>query len=118
MRRRRRSARSTSHSLMGYVVPNLNRFQGSALHEAETWSEMSRAERTAFFFKHYAGGYNSSNFTVDSARFPFLDKTISWYGSMNIPHIEVRSLPFDNPREALAQIRQFLGLRQGVQTVL
>ena len=104
------NGRSTSHSLMGYVVPNLNRFQGSALHEAETWSEMSRAERTAFFFKHYAGGYTSNNFEVDTRAHPWADKAVSWYGEhLRIPHIEIRSAPFDNPREAMAKIHELRG---------
>ena len=100
--------RTTAHSLLKEVIipkPGYN-WTGEAATEVQRWGQMTLQERTAFFFKHYAGGYNSSNFTVDSARFPFLDKTISWYGSMNIPHIEVRSLPFDNPREALAEMNR------------
>lgn len=99
--------RTRAHSLMDLVVPTENAGWGEAERATvERWSELSRAERTAFFFAHYRGGHQASNFRVDSTRFPFLDGTISWYGSMNIPHIEVRSKPFDSPREALEAMKR------------
>ncbi|MBL4847468.1 MAG: hypothetical protein JKY65_18270 [Planctomycetes bacterium] len=98
--------RTASHSLMKYIIP-IASANWSAEERAvvDRWSELSIKERTGFFFKAYKGGYNSNNFQANVEKYPYLDKTISWYGSMNIPHIEVRSNPYTNPREALANMK-------------
>jgi hypothetical protein len=103
------NGRTSSHTLMDYIVPRSDIIWPEAERaEVERWGSMSRAERTAFFFKAYRGGYTSNNFVVDVARFPFLDKAVSWYGeSLKIPHIEIRSAPFDSPREAHEAMTRF-----------
>ena len=98
--------RTTSHGLMKYIIPVASAsWSAEERATVERWSELSIAERTGFFFKAYKGGYTSNNFQVDVERYPYLDKSVSWYGSMNIPHIEVRSNPYTNPREALANMK-------------
>jgi hypothetical protein len=97
---------TTSHGLMKYIIPVASAsWTAEERAIVERWSELSIKERTGFFFKSYKGGYNSSNFQANVEKYPFLDKTVSWYGSMNIPHIEVRSNPYTNPREALANMK-------------
>ncbi len=94
--------RTRAHSLMRYVQPVASySWSPEAAEVVARWGELSIAERTSFFFEHYAGGHHSTNFEVDTQRYPFLDRSVSWYGHMNIPHIEVRSNPYDSPRAAL-----------------
>ncbi|MGE0712820.1 MAG: hypothetical protein AB7N76_34345 [Planctomycetota bacterium] len=98
--------RTSAHSLMKYVIPK----PGYAWSDAdratvERWGELSIAQRTAFFFKTYKGGHDSTNFVTDQARYPFLDSSVSWYVDMGLPHIEVRSKPYENPRQALSDMK-------------
>jgi hypothetical protein len=98
--------RTESHGLMKYIQPKASA-SWTAAEQAmvDRWTDMSIKERTGFFFKAYKGGHDSNNFEVDTVRYPFLDKSVSWYGSMNIPHIEVRSNPYENPAEALKNMK-------------
>ena len=98
--------RTTSHGLMKYIIPVASAsWTAEERAVVERWETLSIKERTGFFFQAYKGGYNSSNFQANVEKYPYLDKTVSWYGSMNIPHIEVRSNPYTNPREALANMK-------------
>ena len=102
-----RSGRTEAHSLMRYIIPK----PGATWTEAERatvdrWESLNVRERTKFFFEAYKGGHNANNFTTDARRAPFLDGSVSWYEHMNIPHIEVRSKPFENTREAIEQMRR------------
>ena len=101
------NGRTSAHSLMKLIRPKSSaRWGEEDRAKVERWSSMSVSERTAFFFNSYRGGHESTNFEVDVDRHPYLDGTVSWYGSMNIPHIEIRSNPYDSPRAAMADMER------------
>lgn len=98
------SGTTSDHKLMALLEPNP---QGS-WNEAQKatvarWGQLSTAERTAFFFEHYG---SDANWRPNAEKAPYLDKAVSWHGRIGLPHIEVRTTPFDSPREAFARMRE------------
>ncbi len=101
------NGRTASHSLMRFIRPKAGSSWSAAEQEkVSNWESMSTRERTGFFFESYKGGHHSTNFEINTSKYPMLDGSVSWYGHMNIPHIEVRSKPYDNPQAAMADIRR------------
>ncbi|MDF1664607.1 MAG: hypothetical protein P1V97_22805, partial [Planctomycetota bacterium] len=102
-----KTGRTEAHSLMKYVLPkpgiNWTEDQKKIV---DKWERLDVKARTKFFFENYKGGHNANNFITDAKKAPFLDGSVSWYESMNIPHIEVRSKPFDSKTEALKRMTE------------
>lgn len=92
---------------MKYVVPKADfAWTEDQKRIVEKWERLSVKERTKFFFANYKGGHQATNFVTDARKAPFLDGSVSWYEHMNIPHIEVRSKPFDSKTEALKKMNE------------
>jgi hypothetical protein len=100
-----RTGRTDAHTLMKYVIPKEGfNWTEDQKRIVEKWDRLDVKERTKFFFENYKGGHNATNFVTDARKVPYLDGSVSWYESMNIPHIEVRSKPFDSKEEALKRM--------------
>ncbi|MCA8923701.1 MAG: hypothetical protein KDD82_17960 [Planctomycetes bacterium] len=98
------SGRTTDHRLMEFVIPNAEASWSEAERPTiERWSQLSTAERTAFFFEHFG---SEGKWRPDPAKAPYLDTNISWHERLGVPHIEVRSTPFDSPKEAFSRMRE------------
>ncbi len=97
-----------SHSLLRFIIPTPGaRWSAPNRAIVDRWGELSLQEKTRFFFENYRGEHAASNFQVDVERFPHLDKSVTWhFPEINVPHLEIRSNPFDNPRLAMAEMER------------